>query len=213
MIVVVTRDPRRGKAWVAARRAEGHELVFVPLTRIEDAAPFPDPAAFDGVLFTSVNAVARAPAGATWPRVGAVGPATAGALRARGIKVDVAGEGAGGGADLARLWGAANGPAHAEARSAKVGRRCLVPQAEDAQPDLADALRAAGADVVAVAVYRSVPRDRADVDVAALERADEVWFFAGSQVRAFLTLGVTTKARLRAEGRTAQLELDRLDPS
>lgn len=202
MKLVATRDPGRGAAWGRARRAEGHEVSFVPLTRIEDAAPFPDPSGFDGVLFTSVNAVVRAPDGARWPRVGAVGPATADALRARGIPVDVAGEGPGGGRALAALWGDAR------------GRRLLLPQAERAQPDLADALRAAGADVVAVGVYRSVPREDLDPgERAVLRDADEIRFFAGSHVRAFRGLGLRTKARLRAEGRTAQLELDRRDPA
>jgi len=177
--IVLTREAERGDALAAELRARGHEVSCVPLTAVEDADPFPDPSPFDGVLFTSVNAVARAPKEARWPRVGAVGDATAAALRARGIKVDVVG--AGGGKDLAAAWGPAK------------GQRLLLPQAADAQPDLAEALRAAGARVTVAAVYRAVPL--AGVDRAPFERADLVCFFAPSQVRAFRALSVKTAAR------------------
>jgi uroporphyrinogen-III synthase len=140
--IVLLRDAERGGALAARLRARGHEGRCVPLLAVEAAGPFPDPAGFDGVLFTSANAVARAPSGARWPRVGAVGAATASALRARGIPVHVTG--AGGGADLAAAWGPAR------------GQRLLLPQAEAAHPALAEALRRAGADVVRAPVYRSV---------------------------------------------------------
>lgn len=188
MRIVLTRDPERADALACELRAKGHEVSCVPLTAVEDAAPFPDPAAYDGVLFTSANAAARAPRSARWPRVGAVGEATAAALRARGIAVDVVG--ALGGKDLAVAWGRAK------------GQRLLLPQAEDAHPDLADALRAAGAQVTAVAVYRSVPRR--GVDRRPFEAADLVCFFAPSQVRAFRALAVETRARFWGVGATTR---------
>ncbi|MGQ0612519.1 MAG: uroporphyrinogen-III synthase, partial [Planctomycetaceae bacterium] len=89
MRVVLTRPAGRGEEFARRLRAAGHEVAHVPLTRIEPDAPFPDPAPFDGVLFTSVAAVELAPRAAHWPRVGAVGPATAAALRARGLGVHV----------------------------------------------------------------------------------------------------------------------------
>ncbi len=194
MRIVLTRDPERAGALAERLRAAGHEVSCVPLTAVEDGAPFPDPSGYDGVLFTSVNAVARAPAKARWPRVGAVGEATAAALRARGIDVDVVG--ALGGKELAEAWGPAR------------GQRLLLPQAEDAHRDLADALRAAGAQVAAVPVYRTVPLR--DVDVRPLEGADLVCFFAPSQVRAFRALGVRTRARFLGHGPTTEAAMEGL---
>jgi uroporphyrinogen-III synthase len=186
--IVLTRPEGRGEAFARALRAKGHEVLFAPLTRIEDLDPFPDPSAYDGVLFTSVAAVERAPARASWPRVGAVGEATAAALRARGIRVDVVG--GGGGRELFVAWGAAR------------GRRLLLPQAEGAHPDLSRLLREAGARVETVAVYRTVPLR--EVDRGALERADVIAFFAPSAVRAFLALGVATRARYFGGGPTTR---------
>lgn len=188
MRIVLTRDAERGDALAERLRAGRHEVACVPLTRVEDGAPFPDPSPFDGVLFTSANAVARAPAKARWPRVGAVGEATAGALRARGIAVDVVG--AGGGKELAHAWGGA------------AGQRLLLPQAEEAHGDLADALRAAGAELTVAAVYRTVPHEGADR--GAFERADLVCFFAPSQVRAYRALAVLTGARFWGVGPTTR---------
>ncbi len=195
MRVVLTRPAGRGAEFARRLRAAGHAVAHVPLTRIEPDAPFPDPAPFDGVLFTSVAAVERAPASTRWPRVGAVGPATAAALRTRGVRVDVVGEG--GGEELARAWG--------EAR----GQRLLLPQARAAHPALARALRALGAEVTAVPVYRTMTLD--EVDRAALEAAELVCFFAPSAVRAYRALalpgtrhtwglGATTRAAMAEAG-------------
>jgi len=162
------------------------------LTVTRDRAPFPDPAPFDAVLFTSVEAARRAPAGLRGPRVGAVGEPTAAALRARGIRVDVVGEG--GGAALARAF------------APRPGQRILLPRAREAHRALEEALRAAGADVVVAEVYETLPAET--VDRAALEAADEIWFFAGSAVRAFRALGIATRARLVARTPSAAMELE-----
>jgi uroporphyrinogen-III synthase len=196
MRIVLTRPEGRGEELAERLRAAGHEVIHLPLTRIEDAEPFPDPAPFDGVLFTSVSAVERAPEGATWPRVGAVGPTTAGALADRGI--DVAVVGTGGGAELARAWGPA------------AGQRLLLPTAEQSHPALAEGLTAAGAEVVKVAVYRTLPVS--DPDVFVLESADVICFFAPSAVRAFNALNVKTNASFWAHGRTTEESMDDLGP-
>jgi len=188
MRIVLTRPAGRGEALAERLRAQGHEVACVPLTRVEDAEAFPDPAQFDGVLFASPAAVERAPAGARWPRVGAVGATTARALSARGIRVDVVG--GGGGVELADEWGPA------------LGRRLLLPQAEDAHPDLAARLRDAGAHVTCAAVYRTVPV--AEVDRPLLERAELICFFAPSAVRAFTALRVATGARFWGLGETTR---------
>jgi len=192
--ILLTRDAERGDVLAAELRARGHEVTCVPLTSVEDGDPFPDPSSFDGILVTSANAAARAPLDARWPRVGAVGEATAGALRARGIRVDVVG--AGGGKELAQAWGPAK------------GQRLLLPQAADAHPDLAEALRAKGADVTVAKVYRTVPRK--GVDRGPFERADLVCFFAPSQVRAFRALSVETGARFWGHGPTTRAAMEGL---
>ena len=83
MKIVLTRPAARGAKLAERLRNAGHEVACIPLTECRDAEPFPDPAPFDGVLFTSANAVARAPFNALWPRVGAVGQVTAAALHER----------------------------------------------------------------------------------------------------------------------------------
>lgn len=191
MRIVLTRPVARGAILAERLRRAGHEVSCVPLTKFEDAEPFPDPAPFDGVLFTSVNAVARAPFNAAWPRVGAVGPATAAALHERDIRIDVVGSG--GGRELAEAWGPA------------LGQRLLLPQAAGAHPALAEALCDQGAEVVCVRVYRTMPI--AGVDPAPFENADLVCFFAPSHVRAFLNLRVETSARFWGHGPTTKAAL------
>jgi uroporphyrinogen-III synthase len=186
--IILTRPDARGAQLAERLRNAGHDVACIPLTEFHDAEPFPDPAPFDGVLFTSANAVARAPLSALWPRVGAVGPITAAALHERDIRVDVIG--AGGGRELAEAWGPA------------LGQRLLLPQASGAHPGLADALRGQGAELVCVRVYRTMPV--AGVDPLPFRRADLICFFAPSHVRAFLNLRVETDARFWGYGPTTR---------
>ncbi|MGQ0614752.1 MAG: uroporphyrinogen-III synthase, partial [Planctomycetaceae bacterium] len=132
--------------------------------------------------------VALAAWGAQGPRGGAGGPARGGAggARVRGGPVG----GGGGGEELARAWG--------EAR----GRSLLLPQARAANPDLARALRAGGAEVTAVPVYRTVTLEQ--VDRRALEAAELVCFFAPSAVRAYRALGVSGTRRTWGLGATTR---------
>jgi uroporphyrinogen-III synthase len=190
--IVLTRPEGRGEAAARALRAEGHEVLLVPLTEIRAVGEFPDPAGFDSVLFTSAAAAERAPPGARWPRVGAVGERTAAALRDRGIRVDIVGEG--GGAALAQAF------------APRRGERILLPRAREAHPALEEALAAMGAEVTAAAVYENVPRR--EVDRAALAAAEEIWFFAGSAVRAFRALRLDTRARLVPKSASARDALD-----
>ena len=196
MLVVLTRPTHRAMALTAKLRKAGHAVRCVPLTGIVDLEPFPDPKDHEGVLFTSVSAVERAPFDVSWPRVGAVGPVTLAALDMRGIRVDVLGTG--GGAELAEAWGDC------------VGQRLLLPQAEGAHPALAEALLAKGAILTCARVYRTVRLD--DVDTAAFEGADVIYFFAPSQVEAFLELDVDTSAKYCAHGQTTLEAMSGLEP-
>jgi uroporphyrinogen-III synthase len=186
MRIVVTRLEGRGVEFIGRLESLGHVVCRAALTRVVDAEPFPDPALFDGVLFTSVSAVERSPSGAQWPRVGAVGRATAAALKARGI--DVAVVGGGGGADLARAWG--------EAR----GQKLLLPLAADAHPALGAALEESGAEVVRAVVYRTLPLP--SIDETQFRGADVICFFAPSAVQAYVDLNIATNAQMWAHGPT-----------
>ena len=196
MFVVLTRPTHRAMALTGKLKKAGHTVRCVPLTGIVDLERFPDPKDYEGVLFTSVSAVERAPFDVQWPRVGAVGPVTLAALEKRGIAVDVLGTG--GGAALAEAWGDC------------VDQRLLLPQAEGAHPGLAEALVAKGAALTCARVYRTVPLD--DVDTAALEGAEVIYFFAPSQVEAFRELDVNTSAKYCAHGQTTLEAMSGMEP-
>jgi len=194
MRIVWTRPQDRGLEARRALEEAGHEVVCVPLTRTVDGDPFPsDPHAFDGALFTSVAAVERIPEGLAWPRVAAVGPATARALEARGIAVNVLGDG--GGTELAIAWGYAQ------------GQRLLLPQAYEAHPDLERTLTEAGAELTIVAVYKTLPI--ANVDPEPFRTADRIEFFAPSAVRAYADLNVETDASFGGIGLTTRAAMSK----
>lgn len=118
----------------------------------------PPPSAFDGAaqltIFTSQVTVEillsderlapRLRAAVAGGRIVAVGRATEAALRRHGLPPDVVAKGSGE-AVLERLPGQLEGV------------RVLLPRAEDATPELPEALARRGARVVRVAVYRKVP--------------------------------------------------------
>ncbi|MFL5913249.1 MAG: uroporphyrinogen-III synthase [Gaiellaceae bacterium] len=86
MRVVVTRED------LAARIAElGHEPVFCPLIRVEPLGDEPvDASEYDWLVVTSANGAGElARRGVTARRIAAIGPATADALRAGGLRVDL----------------------------------------------------------------------------------------------------------------------------
>lgn len=86
MRVVVTRED------VAARvEALGHDPVLCPLIRIEPLGDDPiDASAYDWLVVTSANGADElGRRGVTANRIAAIGPATADALRAGGLRVDL----------------------------------------------------------------------------------------------------------------------------
>lgn len=178
--VLVPRPPHQSAALADALAARGAVAVPVPLIRVvppEDPAPLRDRAArlegYDWVVLTSRNAVdalfaARPDAAAPWPsgvRVAVVGPATARALEARGVRPDlVPGEAVGDA--LAAPLVASGTPGEP--------LRVLFPRAEVAREVLPEALRAAGVDLDLVVAYRTVGPDEPARErlVALFPRAD-----------------------------------------
>ena len=166
------------------------ELVHTPLIEIaepEDLLPL-DAAvdrisAYSLVVFTSRFAVAAlmqrllARGGdarrLAEARLAAIGRATAGALRSRGLAADVVAASEHTDGLLQALRGA--GPL--------TGERVLVPRSALADDTLPESLRAAGAEVAVVTAYGNVPvRGPVRVDLAAL---DAVLFTSPSTVAAF----------------------------
>jgi uroporphyrinogen III methyltransferase / synthase len=177
MRITVTRARAQAGELAARLRELGAEVTEAPLIRIEPLpGPSIDPAAYDVVCLTSPNAPsllldrigadARRLAGV---EVAAIGPGTARALRAIGIRADTVAERA-----------VAEGLVEALAAGV-AGRRVLVARAEEARDALPEGLRAAGAAVVdVVALYRTLAEPPPGPDVLA---ADLVTFTAASTVR------------------------------
>jgi uroporphyrinogen-III synthase len=212
-LAILTRDDA---AFVYAQPLEPMEVIAMPVTRTE---PPPDPDALaralaephDAILVASARgaiavleearkAGTRNGRAITMAEVWAVGPATQLMfVNARTGEYANA-------ASLARALLAARGP----------NIRVLVPRAEGGREEAIEILRAAGAHVIDVIAYRTVPVSADDPSIAdglaALPRADVVVFFAPSQVAALAALtdlvalrqcvaiGETTAAALRERG-------------
>jgi uroporphyrinogen III methyltransferase/synthase len=161
--VLVTRSREQAPALAAALRRAGAEPVVVPLLEL---APPAEPgeldgalaelAAYDALLFTSGNAVRAFAARAAErgvslrglaARVYCVGPGTAEAARAAGLEVHGVPE---------RRFDAEGLLEHVARELPPSGRRFLLPRAEEARETLPEGLRAAGARVDAVTVYRTI---------------------------------------------------------
>ncbi len=196
--IVVTRAREQAGDLVRALEAHGADLVVAPVIRIE---PLPDlgalRAALSGlsayrwVVFTSQNAVRivfdRLVAWGLTPRVfavtavAAIGAATAEALTREGVPPALVPD---------EFVGEALAEALAS-RGGLRGSRVLIPSAQDAREALAAGLRAQGASVEVVPVYRTVP---AQTDLRGLAadlaagRIDAVTFTSSSTVRSFVDL-------------------------
>ena len=183
--VLVTRTRRQASTLAEALRAEGAIPVLLPAIELKRRV---DPAAADAALaalragayrwcvLTSANAVdafvelllergsdGRSLAGS---RLCAIGPATAEALAARGLRADLVpneAEGAAVASALAREEGAA-----------LAGARVLLPRAEGAHPALHEGLRAAGARVDELTLYLAAPPAEVPAEAQPLLRAGAI---------------------------------------
>lgn len=192
--VLVTRTRQQASALARLLALEGALPLELPTIEIEPAV---DEAAAEAglaglragayrwLVFTSANAVeiffrlmgergldARALAGA---KAAAIGPATAEALAQRGILADA----------VPRQYVAEEVVA-ALRPHLEPGHRVLIPRAQGARAELVEGLRALGAEVEEITLYRSVvPRQAPSEALAALRRGevDVVTFTSSSTVR------------------------------
>lgn len=205
--VVVTRARAQAADLVSMLESHGACVLSLPVIALADPDDWgPADSAldtlptYDWVVFTSANALDRFLGRAVARgmdegrllgelaecRIAAVGPATAARCEAAGVRTDYVPEEAV--AEGLVEGFAALGLGH--------GTRVLLPRALEAREVLPDALRAAGAVIDVVPVYRTVP---ADPDPDIVQRiadgdADVVTFTSPSTVRNFFGMLKTTTA-------------------
>ena len=180
--IVVTRPESRPLAEVL--ESLGADVSIVPLIEIrpvEDPraldAAVADLATYDWVVFTSVNGVAAVGErlnGIGKARVAAVGPITAESVRALGVEPSFVANRAS--ADIAGGLGSIE------------GTRVLLPQADIADPWLADELREGGATVDAVVAYRTAQIEPGLWGVLPLRIAHAIVLASGSAVRSLAAI-------------------------
>jgi uroporphyrinogen III methyltransferase/synthase len=190
--ILITRAAEQAAGLSRLLEAEGAEVLTLSAISIEPAA---DAAALDRaiaqieryqwVIFTSANGV-RAfverlhQAALDWRelkgvRLGAIGPATAEALRASGVQPDFMPDEYVAEAIIAGI-------------GSVTGQRILLPRADIAREALAVELRRMGAVVDEIAAYRTVvrPLSAQAVTSALAQRPDAVTFTSSSTVRGLL---------------------------
>lgn len=224
--ILVTRPRERAESLRSALAALGADVVVTPAIRIEppaDPAPLHDAAAradeFDWIVFTSVNGVdAFFGATSTLPHceIAAIGPATAGALTERGVRVTLVPE-----------RHVAEEVFDALARHTSLaGKRFLLPIADIARDVLPKLLRSGGANVEVVPAYSNVAATKDIARAVELVRrgtVDAVTFTSSSTVRSFVSamddtvraklvpasIGPITSATLREENIEPVIEAER----
>lgn len=227
---LLTRDPAEAQAYASALAPLGFGVLAMPVTHtvpgeLDALVHALDDGAYAAIVVTSPRAVEQLARAVTasehargvrpaLPDVWAVGPATKRALEAAQLPAQLP-DGVRDGAELA---------SYLVTTRSFAGQRVLLPRAEEGRTEVHDTLRAAGAEVVLVAAYRTVavaPDDASlDEGCALLVRggAAVCAVFAPSQVRAlaaaiaardhelsalvtqFCAIGETTAAALRAAG-------------
>jgi uroporphyrinogen III methyltransferase/synthase len=194
--ILVTRAREQASALSNLLRAQGAEPVEFPVIRIApvadtrelDAALCQNPSPYSWIVFTSANAVrvihkrldalgldARAFGKA---RIAAIGPATADALRAIGLR-----------ADFVPSRFVAEAVAEEWPEREMVGHHVLLPRAKDARELLPNRLREMGAVVDVVTAYEAVMDAEAAKEIRAQLHAGAihaVTFTSSSTVRNFV---------------------------
>jgi uroporphyrinogen III methyltransferase/synthase len=195
--VLVTRASGQGGRLAEALETQGAEAVLAPLQRFaHDATAAVDAAPGKAwIAFASSNAVAavfarldvlgRDVRALGTGRIAAVGPGTAEALSRRGVRPDL-------------VATTADAPGLAAALIAAGGGSVLLPQAEEARPELAVALHSAGWQVSACTTYRA---EVLPIDDATLGRLDAITVASAATARRLIeALGTASLATRRAAG-------------
>ena len=182
--IVITRPEAKPLAEELERL--GAEVTIVPLIEIHPAEgraleeAVESLSSYDWIVFTSVNGVAAVAsalsallAGPT--RVAAVGPVTADAIRELGVEPAFVASRASD--DIAGGLGSIE------------GMRLLLPQADIADPRLAEELRGQGAEVDVVVAYRTVLVEPPMWGILPMRIADAVVLASGSACRSLAAAG------------------------
>jgi uroporphyrinogen III methyltransferase/synthase len=196
--ILITRGREQSRKMAEKIIEQGGYPVLFPTIQIgppDDFGPLDraigEVGTYDWIVFTSVNGVERFfqrffeiredirdMAG---PRIGAIGPVTAGALRKRGLKVDL----------LAKEF-IAEGVLAALTDGDIKGKRFLIPRAEKARETLPEGIAARGGHVDVVTVYKTGVPDNADLaqvrDLLKEKRVDAVTFTSSSTVTHLLEM-------------------------
>lgn len=198
--IVVTRPRPEGEAFARALALRGALPVFFPTIAIHGVDDFTvidrelaQLGGYDWIVFTSAYGVAH-----TWSRleetavtlpqsvqVAAIGPATACAIVRRGAQVHA----------VAREY---RGTALPAVMGDLRGRRVLLPSSDIGREETAQGLRAAGAAVTDLTMYRTLPAEADPRGLQVLRAgADAVTFTSPSTVHNFAALvGAETTAVL-----------------
>jgi uroporphyrinogen III methyltransferase/synthase len=195
--IVITRPRHQAASFAEALRAQGARVLLAPVIELLPPRTFAplDRAiarlgAYDALIFTSANGVARFFSRLEARRadvrelkgveVVAIGPATAAAVEARGLRVAMVPE-----------EYRAEGIIEALSRRDLRGAHILIPRATVARDVLVKALRSRGAEVEVVPVYRTVRSREGAAEVRAALRSgrlDLVTFTSSSTVTSFAAL-------------------------
>ena len=181
--IVITRP--EAKSLAAELERLGAEITIVPLIEIRPAEgraledAIDTMGTYDWVVLTSVNGVAAVAQGLARlggdARVAAVGPVTADAIREHGVEPAFVATRASD--DIAAGLGDIE------------GLRVLLPQADLAEPHLADELRGRGAHVESVVAYRTILVEPPMWGILPLRIADAVVLASGSACRSLAAAG------------------------
>lgn len=188
----MTRAKGRGLRLVELLERGGAEVLNIPLIEFEPTGvAWPAPRPGDVLTITSATAVEYLPERAREAWIAAVGPSTSQALQRRGFPVALCPE-----------RGLAD--ALADALGDLSGRRVIYPRAERVPPAFEERLQSAGAEVVAVPVYRTLepPVDALPpVEVIALASGSAARHLARLEHRGrIVAIGPSTAAVCRAVG-------------
>jgi uroporphyrinogen III methyltransferase/synthase len=210
--IAVTRA--REQASDLGRRLQtlGARVVLAPAIRTEPLdAELPDLSGFDLLCLTSPTGAARLlelvrdARDLAGPRIAAIGPGTAAALRTGGIEPDI-------------LPSRSNAEGLVEALEGVEVRHALIARAQVGREVLPDALRERGAEVELLAVYRTIAEPLSDTERAAALGADLLVFASSSAVQAFqraagtlagpriASIGPATSATIRELGGEVAIE-------